>query len=61
VIIAVSAALAVVFSIGFALNREADKTLSMPGVNLSDLQPDAIIRHIVPVTGAKDDHIYCAR
>jgi len=57
VIVIVSVALVAVLSIGFAVNKTIDKSLSMQGINLSDLQTDEIIRHIVQVTGAKDDSI----
>lgn len=56
-IVIVSVALVAVLSIGFAVNSAIDRNLSMQGINLSDLQPDAMIRHIVQVTGAKDDSI----
>jgi len=57
VIVIVSVALVAVLSIGFAVNKTIDKNLSMQGINLSDLQTDDIIRHVVQVTGAKDDSV----
>ena len=57
VIIIASVALVAVLSVGFAVNKTIDKNLSMQGINLSDLQTDAIIRHVVQVTGAKDDNV----
>lgn len=57
IIVVVSVALAAVLSIGFLLNRAIDRNLPMQGINLSDLQTDAVIRHIVEVTGAKDDRV----
>lgn len=59
VIIIAAVALAAVLSVGFAVDRTIayDKSFPMQGANLSDLQPDEIIRQIVQITGAKSDSI----
>lgn len=57
VIIIAAVALAAVLSIGLAVNRTIGRDLSMQGTNLSDLQTEALIKHIVKVTGAKDEGI----
>jgi beta-lactamase regulating signal transducer with metallopeptidase domain len=56
-IITLAVALAAVLGVGLALDQAIDRNLPMQGVKLSDLQPEAMIRHIVQATGAKDDGI----
>lgn len=54
IIIVAAVALAAVLSVGFAVDRAVDKHLPMQGVNLAQLQPEAVLRHIAQVTGAAD-------
>lgn len=56
-ILIASVAVLAVFCIGFSVNKTIDKKLTLQGINLSDLQTDEIIRHIVQVTKAKNDGI----
>ena len=60
VLVVAFVALVAAFGIGFAGNRTIDRSFPMKDRNLADLQTDAIIIHIMQVTGAKDDAILVA-
>lgn len=58
VIIIAAAVLAAALVVGFAVNGAAeDKRFPMQGLNVSDLQTDALLHHIAQVLGAKREQI----